>query len=173
MRASNGGHSVDRHFELALRPATPKLRALSVRYYISPPGDQPAGLPVVYATASASSPDDAGACPFVRLNAGGRAPRPRVLDREPDRIVARTARPPGAVVVADLAYPGWKVSLDGKPARALVAGDLRAVQVPAGARRVTWVFTPPGVRAGAFISLAALLAVLAVALVPWWRSRRS
>ena len=50
MLASNGGRPVDRHFEFALRPATPQLRSLAVRYYVSPPGDAPAGLPVVYAT---------------------------------------------------------------------------------------------------------------------------
>ena len=43
MLASNGGRAVDRHFEFALRPATPQLRSLAVRYYVSPPGEQPAG----------------------------------------------------------------------------------------------------------------------------------
>ena len=102
----------------------------------------------------------------------GRAPlAARVVSREPDRIVI-APRGAGRLVVADLVYPGWKVSIDGKPARALAAGDLRAVEVPPGARRVTWTSRRPGVRAGAAISLSALLALLAVALVPWWRARR-
>ena len=43
MLASNGGQAVDRHFEFALRYATPQLRSLAVRYYVSPPGEQPRG----------------------------------------------------------------------------------------------------------------------------------
>ena len=43
MLASNGGRAVDRHFELALRYATPQLRSLAVRYYVSPPGRAAAG----------------------------------------------------------------------------------------------------------------------------------
>ena len=45
MLASNGGRAVDRHFELALRYATPQLRALAVRYYVSPPGRSPRAFP--------------------------------------------------------------------------------------------------------------------------------
>ena len=173
MLVSNGGREVDRHFELALRPATPQLRSLAVRYYVSPPGGQPAGLPVVYRDRLSVVTRDDAALPFARIVRPGRAPlAARVVVREPDRIVISPPGP-GRLVVADLVYPGWKVRIDGKPAPALAAGDLRAVEVPAGARRVTWVFTPPGVRAGAFISLAALFALIAVALVPWWRARRS
>ena len=40
MLASNGGHAVDRHFEFALRYATPQLRSLAVRYYVSPPASR-------------------------------------------------------------------------------------------------------------------------------------
>ena len=173
MLASNGGRPVDRHFEFALRPATPQLRSLAVRYYVSPPGDAPAGLPVVYRDKLSVVTRDDGALPFARIVRPGRAPlAARVVSREPDRIVIAPPGP-GRLVVADLVYPGWKVTVDGKPARSLAEGDLRAVEVPAGARTVTWSFTPPGVRAGALISLVALLALAAVALVPWRRARRT
>ena len=43
MLASNGGQAIDRHFEFALRYATPQLRSLAVRYYVSPPGPAAAG----------------------------------------------------------------------------------------------------------------------------------
>jgi hypothetical protein len=172
MLASNGGRAVDRHFEFALRYATPQLRSLAVRYYVSPPGEEPAGLPVVYRDRLSVVTRDDRALPFARIERAGRSPAAaRVVTREPDRIVIAPPGP-GRLVVADLVYPGWKVSIDGRPARVLEAGDLRAVQVPAGARRVTWVFTPPGVRTGALISLAALLALIGVALVPWLRARR-
>jgi hypothetical protein len=172
MLASNGGHEVDRHFELALRYATPQLRSLAVRYYVSPPGESPPGLPVVYRDRlSVVSRDDA-ALPFARIVRPGRAPlAARVVSRDPDRIVIAPPGP-GRLVVADLVYPGWKVSIDGRSARALADGDLRAVDVPAGAREVTWTFTPQGVRLGAVISVVTAVALLGVALVPWSRARR-
>jgi len=172
MLASNGGVGVDRHFELALRYATPQLRSLAVRYYVSPPGRQPRGLPVVYRDRLSVVTRDAAALPFARIVRPGRAPlAARVVSREPDRIVIA---PPaaGTLVVADLAYPGWKAEIDGKAADSLRDGALRAVQVPAGAKRVTWTFTPPGVRLGALISLVSLLALAGVALTPWLRARR-
>jgi uncharacterized membrane protein YfhO len=59
------------------------------------------------------------------------------------------------------------VSIDGRPVQALKAGALRAVQVPAGARRVTWTFFPPGVRGGWIISLIAAVSTLSLAFSPW------
>ena len=96
MLASNGGRKVDRHFELALRYATPQLRSLAVRYYVSPPGKSPPGLPVVYRDRLSVVTRDDAALPFARIVRPGRAPQAaRVVAREPDRIVI--ARPgPGA-----------------------------------------------------------------------------
>ena len=173
MLASNGGRAVDRHFELALRYATPQLRALAVRYYVSPPGRQPAGLPVVYRDRLSVITRDPRALPFARIVRPNRRPlAARIVSREPDRIVIA---PPaaGTLVLADLAYPGWKVEIDGARAQASERGDLRAVEVPTGARRVTWQFTPPGVRLGWLISLAAGVALAGVALVPWFRARQT
>jgi hypothetical protein len=172
MLASNGGRKVDRHFELALRPATPQLRSLAVRYYVSPPGESPPGLPVVYRDPLSVVTRDDAALPFARIvRPGSPARAARVISRDPDRIVIAPPGP-GRLVVADLVYPGWKVSIDGHAARALRSGDLRAVDVPPGARRVTWTFTPPGVRLGAAISLVALLALIGTALLPPLRARR-
>ncbi|HET6174584.1 MAG TPA: hypothetical protein VFD90_18405, partial [Gaiellales bacterium] len=92
MLASNGGQAVDRHFEFALRYATPQLRSLAVRYYVSPPGRQPEGLPVVYRDGLSVVTRDAGALPFARIVRPGRAPlAARVVSREPDRIVIAPA----------------------------------------------------------------------------------
>ncbi|HEY0517196.1 MAG TPA: hypothetical protein VGD00_08755, partial [Solirubrobacteraceae bacterium] len=93
MLASNGGRAVDRHFELALRSATPQLRSLAVRYYVSPPGEQPPGLPVVYRDRLSVVTRDDSALPFARIVRPGAAPQPaRVISRDPDRIVIA---PPG------------------------------------------------------------------------------
>ena len=173
MLASNGGVAVDRHFELALRHATPELRSLAVRYYVSPPGSAHLGLPVVYRDRLSVVTRDSGALPFARIVRPGGAPiAARVVSREPDRVVIA---PPaaGRLVIADLAYPGWRVTIDGARAKSLEDGSLRAVQVPAGARLVTWEFTPPGVRLGWLISLASAIALAGVAFLPWIRSRQT
>ena len=144
MLASNGGRAVDRHFELALRPSTPQLRSLAVRYYVSPPGDAPPGLPVVYRDRLSVVTRDAAALPFARTLRPGSAPlSARVVSRAPIASSSRRARP-GASRRRRPRLPG----LEGEHRRARRAradvGDLRAVDVPPGARRVTWTFTPPG-----------------------------
>ncbi len=76
-------------------------------------------------------------------------------------------------MLADPAYPGWKVTVDGHAAKSLVSrGIFRAVDLPAGAHRVVWTFEPPRLRIGALISVAALLVLLGVAALPWIRRRR-
>ena len=177
MRASNGGRKVDRHFELALRYATPELRSLAVRYYVSPPGKSPPGLPVVYRDRLSVVTRDDAALPFARIVRAGRAPlAARVVSREPDRIVIAPPGP-GRLVVADVVYPGWRAEIDGRSVPALEDGDLRAVEVPPGARKVVWTFTPPGARVGLGISLVSLAVLLGLALRPrllrkWPRRRR-
>jgi hypothetical protein len=69
----------------------------------------------------------------------------------------------GILVLADLQYPGWTASVDGRPAGILAAdGYLRAVALSAGAHRVEFRYRPLSFYAGAALSLFALgaLAVL-------------
>jgi len=90
-------------------------------------------------------------------------PEPLALDDLSATHVQTTAqvrRGAGIVVIADPAYPGWRVTVDGKPARGLVANYLfRAVAVPAGRHVVEWKYDPTSFRFGLFISLAALALV--------------
>jgi hypothetical protein len=72
------------------------------------------------------------------------------------------------VVLTDLYYPGWRVSVDGAPAQLLrVNGIFRGVQVEAGVHRIAHEFRPTAVRIGLPIALASLggwLALAALAL---------
>jgi hypothetical protein len=76
-----------------------------------------------------------------------------------------------AVFVEQYAH-GWHAQLDGAPAPLLRANTvMRAVAVPAGKHIVTLVFTPPGLRAGALLSLFGLLATAALLVGPRLRAR--
>lgn len=70
---------------------------------------------------------------------------------------------PALLRVADLWFPGWAATVDGRPARVLRADYLlRAVPVPAGHHRVQFRFDSPAMRRGLSVSLASLVAVLAL-----------
>lgn len=74
---------------------------------------------------------------------------------------------PGLLILSETAYPGWQVTVDGRPAEALVAYTaVRAVCVPAGAHTVEWTYNPASIKRGAVLSLTALLTmVLAVSMI--------
>ena len=70
-------------------------------------------------------------------------------------------------ILGDLDYPGWKATVDGAPVRILRADrGLRAVTLPAGRHRVVFTFDPMSVRLGSWLSLAALIAIVALLVVP-------
>jgi hypothetical protein len=176
LRRSNEYVGLDRHFEWVRVPMTDKLRRLGVRYYVAQPGQQPSDLPVVFRSKHAVIVEDPDALPLARLNLStGGIRRGKIIVRQPDKVVIDTpdAAHSGRLVLADPAYPGWKVTVDGKSATSLTSrGIFRAVDVPAGAHRVVWTFDPPKLRFGAIVSAIALFGLLVVALVPWIRRRR-
>ena len=67
---------------------------------------------------------------------------------------------PGLLILAESAYPGWQVSVDGQDAEALTAyTTIKAVCVPAGAHIVEWQYVPTAFLAGGIISLGALILI--------------
>jgi len=71
----------------------------------------------------------------------------------------------GILVLADLHYPGWTASVDGRPAPILAAdGYLRAVALSPGAHRVEFRYRPVSFYAGAALSLLALAALAVLIL---------
>jgi uncharacterized membrane protein YfhO len=66
----------------------------------------------------------------------------------------------GILVLADLNYPGWAATVDGRPAPILAAdGYLRAVALSPGAHRVEFRYRPVSLYAGAALSLLGLVAL--------------
>jgi hypothetical protein len=65
----------------------------------------------------------------------------------------------GLVVLDDAWAPGWRVTVDGRPARAIHPDVvLRGVAVPSGEHEIVWSFDVPGLRTGAVLSALALTA---------------
>lgn len=93
----------------------------------------------------------------VRLEEGqGEA---RIVGEGDGRLeVAVDAPAGGTLVVADNPYPAWHAEVDGVPAaiRPGPEGPSRRVDLPAGARRVTFRYDSAANRAGLLVSLAAL-----------------
>ena len=69
---------------------------------------------------------------------------------------------PGIVVLADVYYPGWKLTIDGRPAPVYRVNQImRGAAVEAGIHRLVYEFDPDSFRIGGRISLAGL-AILAL-----------
>ena len=79
----------------------------------------------------------------------------------------------GRVVLRDLMFPGWEVTVDGKPAEAIRHERLfRAVEVSPGPHTILWTYRPASLRTGIWISAAAILVLLAVGHVRFWHFSR-
>ncbi|HEX6653107.1 MAG TPA: YfhO family protein [Thermoleophilaceae bacterium] len=91
-----------------------------------------------------------------------------------DRVSVDTSgRSRSLMVLTDVHYPGWKATVDGRPADiARVDYLLRGVVVPAGRHRVEFAYEPLSWRIGWIVSLIAVLALIAVTAVALTRRRR-
>ncbi len=79
----------------------------------------------------------------------------------------------GILRLADLWYPDWKVTVDGRPAEMLRADHaLRAVVVPAGRHDVVFKFESPSIVHGLWLSLGSAIVALALLLAGWLADRR-
>lgn len=82
------------------------------------------------------------------------------------RVAARCGSDrPALAVFVEQSAPGWTATVDGAPVPLLVANTLlRAVRVPAGSHLVALAYRPPGLLAGAAISLLGVCALIGLAV---------
>jgi hypothetical protein len=82
-----------------------------------------------------------------------------IKDRKASRVVLEAKlNCRGMVVLADTAFPGWQVTVDGRPAEALEPyGALRGVVAGPGTHRIEWRYLPASVLVGAAMSALGLL----------------
>jgi hypothetical protein len=80
--------------------------------------------------------------------------------RGPQRAeLAAHLQRPGLVVLSDIFYPGWRLTIDGRPAPILrVNGRMRGAAVQAGLHWLVFSYAPWSFRIGAFVSSLATLA---------------
>jgi hypothetical protein len=91
-----------------------------------------------------------------------------------DVTVDTQADGPALLRLADLWYPDWSATVDGKPAPVLRADYLlRAVPVPAGKHRVVFTYRSAAVRTGMMLSVACALVALVLIGVGLWKRPRS
>jgi hypothetical protein len=79
---------------------------------------------------------------------------------------------PGLVILADVHYPGWKLTVDGKPAPIIRANFLmRGAALDAGKHHLVYTYEPASFYVGLWISAGGLIAFGILGLVFWRRPR--
>jgi hypothetical protein len=92
-----------------------------------------------------------------------------VVRYEPQRVELRAnLERPGLVILADTYYPGWRLTIDGKPAPIYRANRLmRGAAVATGEHTLIYTYQPGSFRYGAIISAAGLIMLTGLAWSSW------
>ena len=78
-----------------------------------------------------------------------------LMERQPNEIFLK-ANGPGVAVVSELMFPGWRVMVDGVPAKIeTVDGLFRGVEISTGSHEIVFSFHPVSVTIGCCIGLTA------------------
>jgi hypothetical protein len=98
----------------------------------------------------------------------------RLVRRGNNTIVLKVeAAADGVLILSEVAYPGWRVFVDGERVPVVRADyALRAVCVPVGAHQVVFSFVPTSLIVGAAITMLTLLGIGGAAWVVFRGSRR-
>jgi hypothetical protein len=101
-------------------------------------------------------------------------PAPTVRESRPKRIVIDTNAPiAGRLILTELMYPGWTVTIDGRPAEPLKIEQMfRGVDVPAGQHEVVWSYHPRSLYWGLLTSAITFLILAGIAHVAYWHPQR-
>jgi hypothetical protein len=105
----------------------------------------------------------------------GKAGAARVVEYQPNRVVAELDGAGGWLVLSEVWFPGWTCRVDGVEVPVYRANHaFRAVPVPPGARRAEFAFEPRSYRVGWWVSAVAvgvlMIAGAALAVRRFWHN---
>jgi len=85
-------------------------------------------------------------------------------------VLDATLETPGIVVLSDVYYPGWKLTIDGQPVPILrVNRMMRGAAVPSGKHRLVYHYDPSSFRVGRAVSVGGLVALVVFGIISFWR----
>ncbi len=95
-----------------------------------------------------------------------------ILERRPTRMLIETSSlRPSVLVLSEIAYPGWRVTIDGFGSEVMrVNYNLRGVALPEGSHRIELTYSPASLKGGAVVSITTALVLLSLVL---WEKKRS
>ena len=98
--------------------------------------------------------------PVLAISVGGNEAREKSLAAGADLFLDKP------LVLRDLLYPGWVVTVDGRPVAAdPEAEPFRAVSLDAGPHAIVWSYQPKSLWIGGIVSLSTLLVLLLAAVL--------
>jgi hypothetical protein len=112
---------------------------------------------------------------YTSRTAVGRAESVSIRRDEPQHVeLVADLKRPGLVVLADAIDPGWSLTIDGAPAPIFRTNRLmRGAAVKAGRHTLIYRYDPASFRLGAGMSIAGLLAMIALVYRAWQDPRAS
>lgn len=160
---------------IAYTPDPARLGLLNVRYLVAEFPLEVEGLRQVAQFGESRVYENSLAMPRVWVQAAG-APLGAEISSVPKlergtNWITLSATGPGLLVLAEIAFPGWQVTVNGAPAALETPGGLfRGVILPEGEHRVHFSFRPTSVYLGFSIGMLTWLVIIMLVWRDWKRN---
>jgi len=101
---------------------------------------------------------------------GSAEPPPRLVSATPLRIEIETeAKRNDRLILTELSYPGWQVTVDGATAQPqVIEGVFRGIAISDGKHSIVWIYRPTALYWGGGLSLITVATLLAIGHIRFW-----
>jgi hypothetical protein len=145
----------------SLKPSARESLVERLRHGLGTLRDRDAVALDLGATAHVETARPQSLAPYLPGTAPDPAEHVTVSETSTTTVLQAELRQPGLIVLADVFAPGWRLTIDGRPAPILRANVLmRAAAVPAGSHTLVYTYDPLPVRVGILASAAGWLVCL-------------